>query len=153
MFQNYLDRCRMKREECQGESRVRENFLYGLIGEVKLIPRRSFTLIELIIGVSIMVILLTLLLPSLCKAKELSLSAICLSNTAQLHKIWNKRTLIPGDKARQIITKKSKTRFLTVAYEKFLRWDKTGKKTWNFCRRQPVHWWTSRLMLTGKTLT
>ena len=26
MFQNYLDRCRMKREECQVESRVRENW-------------------------------------------------------------------------------------------------------------------------------
>ena len=46
MFQNYLDRCRMKREECQGESRVRENFMHGLVGEVKLIRRRSFTLIE-----------------------------------------------------------------------------------------------------------
>ena len=46
MFQNYLDRCRMKREECQGESRVRENFMHGLVGEVKLIHRRGFTLIE-----------------------------------------------------------------------------------------------------------
>lgn len=46
MFQNYLDRCRMKREECQGESRVRENFMHGLVGEVKLIRRRGFTLIE-----------------------------------------------------------------------------------------------------------
>ena len=46
MFLIYLDRCRMKREECQGESRVRENFMHGLVGEVKLIRRRSFTLIE-----------------------------------------------------------------------------------------------------------
>ena len=65
MFQNYLDRCRMKREECQGESRVRENFMHGLVGEVKLIRRRSLTLIELIVVITIIGILMSILLPSL----------------------------------------------------------------------------------------
>ena len=46
MFQNYLDRYRMNREECHGKTSVRERFMCGLIGEVKLFPRRSFTLIE-----------------------------------------------------------------------------------------------------------
>ena len=46
MFLNYLDRCRMKQEESQGESRVRENFMHGLVGEVKPVRRRGFTLIE-----------------------------------------------------------------------------------------------------------
>jgi len=46
MCLNYFDRCRMKREECQGESRVRENFMHGLVGEVKPVRRRGFTLIE-----------------------------------------------------------------------------------------------------------
>ncbi|MCH2207392.1 MAG: hypothetical protein MK132_16165 [Lentisphaerales bacterium] len=53
---------------------------------MRIMNSSDFTLFELIVVVSIMVILLTLLLPSLCKAKELSLSAICLSNTALLHK-------------------------------------------------------------------
>ena len=60
MFQNYLDRCRMKREECQGESRVRENFMHGLVGEVKLIRRRGFTLIELLVVIAIIGILMSL---------------------------------------------------------------------------------------------
>ena len=65
MFLNYLDRCRMKQEESQGESRVRENFMHGLVGEVKPVRRRGFTLIELLLVIAIIGILLTLLLPSL----------------------------------------------------------------------------------------
>ena len=63
MFLIYLDRCRMKREECQAESRVRENFMHGLVGEVKLIRRRSFTLIELLVVIAIIGILTSILLP------------------------------------------------------------------------------------------
>ena len=57
MFLNYLDRCRMKQEERQGESRVRENFMHGLVGEVKPVRRRGFTLIELLVVISIIGIL------------------------------------------------------------------------------------------------
>ncbi|MCH2209188.1 MAG: type II secretion system GspH family protein [Lentisphaerales bacterium] len=77
MFQNYLDRCRMKREECQVESRVRENFMHGLVGEVKLIPRRSFTFIELMAIIAIIGILVTILAPSLSLAREKSMATVC----------------------------------------------------------------------------
>ena len=84
MFQNYLDRCRMKREECQGESRVRENFMHSLVGEVKLIRRRGFTLIELMVVISIVVILTSISLPSMSKARAKVRASVCLSNQLQI---------------------------------------------------------------------
>lgn len=85
MHLNYFDRCRMKREECQGESQVRENFMHGFVCEVRLIHRRSFTLLELIIVISIIGILMTLFLPSLQKARMSTIRSFCLNNEKQLY--------------------------------------------------------------------
>ena len=57
---------RMVCEERQGESRVRENFMHGLVDEVNrksrnLLRRRRFTLIELLVVVVIIAILAALL--------------------------------------------------------------------------------------------
>jgi type II secretory pathway pseudopilin PulG len=47
---------------------------------------KRFTLIELLIIVAIIGILVTLLLPSLTRAKELSKRAVCMSNLSQFYK-------------------------------------------------------------------
>ena len=46
---------------------------------------RKFTLLELLIVVAIIAILLSMLLPSLSKSREISKRAVCLSNIKQLH--------------------------------------------------------------------
>ena len=45
---------------------------------------KRFTLLELLIVISILGILMTLLLPSLTNAKELSKKAVCMSNLKQV---------------------------------------------------------------------
>ena len=47
---------------------------------------KRFTLLELLIVIAIIGILMTLLLPSLSKSKELSIRAVCLSNQQQIYR-------------------------------------------------------------------
>jgi prepilin-type N-terminal cleavage/methylation domain-containing protein/prepilin-type processing-associated H-X9-DG protein len=90
-------------EELQGESRVRENFMHGLVYEGKVSPRwAAFTLIELLVVVSIISILAALLLPALQRARFQSRVSVCASNLRQmgimlaLYASDNQDTLPPG---------------------------------------------------------
>ena len=65
-----------------GLSFKNESIIFSL-GEAKQICKRSFTLIELLIVIATLAILLSILFPSLRKAKEESIEALCLSNLKQ----------------------------------------------------------------------
>ena len=49
---------------------------------------KAFTLIELLVVISIIALLLAILMPSLQKAKEAGMRAVCLSNLHQLAIAW-----------------------------------------------------------------
>lgn len=55
------------------------------VGKLKERKGNNFSLIELLIVISIIAVLVTLLLPSLQNAKEKAKRAVCLSNLKQLH--------------------------------------------------------------------
>ncbi|MCM8532001.1 MAG: type II secretion system GspH family protein [Lentisphaeraceae bacterium] len=65
--------------------------------------KELFTLIELLFVIAVIGILLTLLLPSLSKSREITKRAVCLSNLSQCHKanlaygIGNNHSLPPGN--------------------------------------------------------
>lgn len=60
--------------------------------------RKPFTLLEMLIVISIIAILLTLLLPSLRRARELARAALCLNNSNQYGQLYTQLVLVKKDR-------------------------------------------------------
>lgn len=72
-----------------GINRLKESFKQSLNRAMKPVYRRGFTLIELMVVIAIIGILMTLLAPSLHKAREEALRAVCLNNQKQMYTTVN----------------------------------------------------------------